>query len=75
MRRHRFMYGKTLTAAGCDAHRPAPSLEGPTLAFRAVIAQLANAERVSGAAVARNAYLRTLTGLSPLLYRNDGEGP
>jgi hypothetical protein len=75
MRRHRFMYGKILTAAGSAAYRPALSLEGPTLAFRAVIAQLANAERVSGAAVARNAYLCTLTGLPPLLYHNDGEGP
>jgi hypothetical protein len=56
------MYGKTLTVDGCRAHRrPAPTLEGPTLAFRAVIAQLANAERVSGAAVARNAYLRSLS--------------
>jgi hypothetical protein len=55
------MYGKTLTAAGCSAHRrPAPLLEGPAVALRAVIAQLANAERVSSAAVARNAYLRGL---------------
>jgi hypothetical protein len=69
------MYGRAFAASGSVAFRDAASLEGAAEAFQAVIGQMVAYDRSQAAAAARNAYLRSLTGLPPLLYRDDGEGP
>jgi hypothetical protein len=70
MRRHRFMFGKAFDGKGPLAFCDAASLEGPAEALRAVVGQLASQERSRPAAIARGAYLRSLTGLAS----NDNEG-
>jgi hypothetical protein len=68
------MFGKAFAGTGPVAFRDAAALEGDAEAIKAVIGQLVSHERAQGAAAARDTYLRSLTGLPRLLYRDDGEG-
>jgi hypothetical protein len=68
------MYGKAFAGTGPVSFRDAASLEGPAEAFKAVIGQMVCHERAQAAAAVRERYLRSLTGLPPLPYRDDGEG-
>jgi acyl-coenzyme A thioesterase PaaI-like protein len=63
MRRHRFMYGKTLDGGAVATFCDAAALESRAEAFKAVIGQMMNCDRARPATAKRDAYLRSLLGL------------
>jgi hypothetical protein len=67
VRKHRIMFGKAFNGAAPVTFRDAASLEGPADVLRAIVGQMVRHERSQAAAIARSAYLHSLTGL-------DGDG-